>query len=218
MIKCFMFDLDGTLLNTLESIRYNVNYILQKHGIEPISSEDCRKFVGGGAKKLMSLTLDKRAVFDEERREKIFLEFFDYYNAHSDYLAQPYSGIRELISELISRGLVLAVVSNKPQRAAELAVEKFFPNSFKAVSGGRDGVPLKPDPTEPLSVLKKLGISPNECVYIGDSEVDMMTGKNMGAEKTVGVSWGFRDTNVLYKSGADIVVSRPDEIIEAVAL
>ena len=213
-----MFDLDGTLLNTLESIRYNVNYILQKHGIEPISSEDCRKFVGGGAKKLMSLTLDKRAVFDEERREKIFLEFFDYYNAHSDYLAQPYSGIRELISELISRGLVLAVVSNKPQRAAELAVEKFFPNSFKAVSGGRDGVPLKPDPTEPLSVLKKLGISPNECVYIGDSEVDMMTGKNMGAEKTVGVSWGFRDTNVLYKSGADIVVSRPDEIIEAVAL
>ncbi len=213
-----MFDLDGTLLNTLESIRYNVNYILQKHGIEPISSEDCRKFVGSGAKKLMSLTLDLRGVFNEAEREQIHSEFFDYYNAHSDYLAQPYSGIRELISELISRGLVLAVVSNKPQRAAELAVEKFFPNSFKAVSGGREGVPLKPDPTEPIAVLKKLGISPNECVYVGDSEVDMMTGKNMGAEKTVGVSWGFRDTNILYKSGADIVVSRPDEIIEAVAL
>lgn len=213
-----MFDLDGTLLNTLESIRYNVNYILQKYGIEPISSEDCRNFVGSGAKKLMSLTLDLRGVFNEAEREQIHSEFFDYYNAHSDYLAQPYSGIRELISELISRGLVLAVVSNKPQRAAELAVEKFFPNSFKAVSGGREGVPLKPDPTEPLAVLKKLGISPKECVYVGDSEVDMMTGKNMGAEKTVGVSWGFRDTNVLYKSGADIVVSRPDEIIEAVAL
>ena len=214
MIKCYMFDLDGTLLNTLESIRYNVNYTLQKYGIEPISSDECRRFVGNGAKKLMERTLDLRGVFDSSRRTEIYESFFKRYNENPDYLAKPYEGIPALIDELLASGATLAVVSNKPQRAAEVSVEKFFPASFASVCGGAEGLPLKPDPTVALNLLSRLGISPSECAYIGDSEVDMQTGKNMGAALTVGVSWGFRDVDVLVASGADVIVDTPKMIKE----
>ena len=215
MIKCYMFDLDGTLLDTLESIRYNVNYTLQKYGIEPISSDECRRFVGNGAKKLMERTLDLRGVLDSSYRTEIYESFFKRYNENPDYLVEPYEGIVALVDELLEGGATLAVVSNKPQRAAEVSVEKFFPSRFASVCGGADGVPLKPDPTVALSLLSRLGISPSECAYIGDSEVDMQTGKNMGAALTVGVSWGFRDVDVLVASGADTVVDTPKMIKDA---
>ena len=211
-----MFDLDGTLLDTLESIRYNVNYTLQKYNIEPISSDECRRFVGDGAKKLMERVFDLRGISDTSRRGEIYESFFKRYNENPDYLVKPYDGIPELIERLLKSGAILAVVSNKPKRAAEISVQRFFADSFSVVSGGVDGQPLKPDPTVALRVLSELGLSPSECAYIGDSEVDMKTGKNMNAAVTVGVSWGFRDAKLLLESGADSVVDTPNEIRETV--
>ncbi len=216
MIKCVMLDLDGTLLNTLSTITYYVNLILQKYAIPPIKEEDCKRFVGDGAKMLVRRTLEFCGICDADFEARFLEEYMAEYNKAPLYLTAPYEGIPELVSALASSGIKLAVVSNKQHAAVISVVESFFCGCFDMAEGGKEGIPLKPAPDVPLAVLASIGCSPAECAYVGDSEVDMKTGKNFGAAYTVGVSWGFRDKKVLADSGADIIIDKPAELLRLI--
>ncbi len=212
MIKCCIFDLDGTILNTITTITHFVNKTLQKFGYETIAEEQCKYFVGNGARLLITRTLTHLGITDEQTVDTVLDAYDREYKSNPYHLTCKYDGIDELISGLRRAGISLAVVSNKQDRIAKDAVAHFFPDTFDLVVGGRDGVPLKPAPDAPLSVLSALGFSHEECAFIGDTAVDVETGKNMCAAEVIGVCWGFRKREELL--AADHIVSDPAEILD----
>jgi phosphoglycolate phosphatase len=216
MIKACIFDLDGTVLDTIASITHFVNVAMDKYSIRRISIEECKIFVGCGARVLIEKTLASRGV-----DPSLVPEVLDYYNSEYNkdisYLVSPFSGIPELLASLRARGILVGVVSNKPDFITRPLVRKMLPGLVDIAFGGRDGIPLKPDPKAPLEVLSEFGVSPSECAFIGDTGVDMQTGKNLGAALTVGVSWGFRSRSELSENGADAIVDHPSEIFPLVA-
>ena len=212
MIKCCIFDLDGTILNTITTITHFVNKTLQKFGYETITEEQCKYFVGNGARLLITRTLAHLGITDEQTVDTVLDAYDREYKSNPYHLTCKYDGIDELIFWLRRAGISLAVVSNKQDRIAKDAVAHFFPDTFDLVVGGRDGVPLKPAPDAPLSVLSALSFSPEECAFIGDTAVDVETGKNMCAAEVIGVSWGFRKREELL--AADHIVSDPAEILD----
>lgn len=216
MIKCCIFDLDGTLLNTLETIRYYVNRTLIKHGREPITEEECRNFVGSGARVLMTKAFNSRCALPDKEFEAALSEYMADYDSGPYYLTEKYQGIDELINELRSRGIKLAVLSNKPDFATRSAVKHFFGDSFSVAHGGREGIALKPSADGCLEILEELSLFPSECAYIGDSDVDVFTGKNLNAALNISVSWGFRTKKELEEAGADYIVSFPKEIFNLI--
>ena len=217
MIKTCLFDLDGTLLDTLESIKHFVNVTAVPSGIAPIDREETKAFVGKGAKDLIKKVLKKSGIDAEKsENEKLYLQILDKYisdyNAAPSYLTEPYDGICDLLSYLKEKGIRLAVISNKPKSTVELLCDEFFPGVFDIVEGARDDFPLKPDPALALDILCRLGAKPSECAYFGDTGTDMKTGNNIGAKMTVGVLWGFRDLSELISTGASVTVERASEI------
>ncbi len=216
MIKFCMFDLDGTLLATLPTITYYVNQTLQKYDIPSISEEECKSFIGDGARALIYRALASKGDFSEEYSASVLKSYLALYDTDPYYLTEPYSGINELLSQLAERGIALAVISNKQNSSTCSAIKHFFGTRFSLVRGGIDGVPLKPDPTSAISMLRELEISPSETAYIGDTAVDMRTGKNMGAALTVGVLWGFRDKQELLSSGADVIINTPLQLLSEI--
>ena len=216
MIRSCIFDLDGTLLDTLGGICYHVNKTLQSYGISPISVDECRSFVGGGAKRLIELSLSAREAYSPALFEKVYDSYIASYNADPYKNVYVYGGVIELLDRLRASGIRLAVLSNKPHTSTILTVEKFFPGVFDTVLGGRSDKPLKPDPTAALDILSEFAISPEECAFIGDSDTDIITGKNLGAGITIGVEWGYRDRSLLVSLGADVTVSEAEEIIEVI--
>ncbi|MBR5242001.1 MAG: HAD family hydrolase [Clostridia bacterium] len=216
MIRSCIFDLDGTLLDTLGGICYHVNKTLQAYGILPISVEECRSFVGGGAKKLIELSLSARDAYTKELYERVYDSYIASYDAAPYKNVYVYDGIEELLDTLKSSGIRLAVLSNKPHSSTLLTVEKFFPGIFDIVFGGRSDKPLKPDPTAAREILSSFEISASECAFIGDSDTDILTGKNLGAGITVGVEWGYRERELLLSLGADVTVKNAKEIIEVI--
>ncbi len=213
MIKCCIFDLDGTILDTITTITYYVNKTLQNHGIGTVTEDECRYFAGNGARALITRALNSKGITDEERIERILLEYTAAYDEAPLHLTAAFDGIIELVGKLKERGLRLAVLSNKPDFAVKSVVAHFFGDSFDSVLGGRDGVPLKPDPTVPLQIAETLGISPCEVAWIGDTSTDMETGKNLGAGLNIGVLWGFRPRAELVGAGADVTVSSADALL-----
>lgn len=211
MIKCCIFDLDGTILNTITTITYFVNKTLQKLGYPTITEEQCKYFVGNGARLLVARTLAHFGNTDNATVDAVLAEYDRDYKSSPYYLTDKYDGIDELLSGLRRAGVSLAVVSNKQDRIAKDAVAHFFPEVFDLTVGGRDGVPLKPAPDAPLAVLSELGFAPDECAFVGDTAVDVQTGKNMGAAAVIGVSWGFRKREELV--AADHIVETPAEIL-----
>lgn len=211
-IKCAVFDLDGTLLNTINTITHYLNFALAKNGMRDVSPEECRRFVGNGVRMLLLRAIEARGEYTDELYSRMYADYNEAYNAEPHYLTEAYEGIPEMLDELKARGIHLAVLSNKPHIATVGTIEKFFPNIFDIVSGGRDSVPLKPDPTSLLSTISALGFSPDECLYVGDSDVDMETARNAAVAVGLGVSWGFRDREVLEAAGADVIIDRPDEL------
>ena len=197
MYKACIFDLDGTLTDTLESLAYSVNETMKEMGMPQITTEQCREFVGNGAKVLIEKTLkasgdEKLTRFDEAY--ETYLRIFD---KCCTYRVKPYPGIPEMLKEMKAQGLKLGVLSNKPDRQAVHVVEEIFgKNIFDHIQGQKDGVPRKPDPTAVLSIAAEFGSDPSETLYIGDSEVDGATGKAAGMD-TVLVTWGFRSRYVL---------------------
>ncbi len=216
MIKCCIFDLDGTLLNTLSTIHYYLNKTLDKNGILPITREACQKYVGNGAKKLILRALAEKGIENEAVFSNVFRDYNAAYDADPYYLTEPYEKITELIDTLILRGVKLAVFSNKPDFATRAAISHFFPGKFSLVRGATDKTPLKPSPDGIFEILAELGSSPDECAYIGDSDVDVLTGKAAGVSKNIAVSWGFRSCEELLSAGAEIIVNSVGEILSHV--
>lgn len=216
MIKACLFDLDGTLLDTLSTISYYGNLALNKYGIESVENDEYKYFVGNGAKLLVERMLKFRNAYTDEMFDKVFEYYNEQYNADVKRYTAPYDGVTQLIKELRSQGIYTAVISNKPDYAACEAVNTFFgENMFDVVHGQREGIKIKPDPEGAIDILNTLKVKPEETVYVGDTWIDMQTGKSLGAY-TIGVLWGFRDFDELKNHGADRIISSPKEILECI--
>ncbi len=216
MTKAFIFDLDGTLTDTLDSLHVSVVGTLEELGLPPVTREQCRQFVGNGARVLMEKSIraaggDVDGLLDEAMQ--VYGRIFD---ANCTYHVVPYEGIMELLSLLGQKGMKLAVLSNKPHRQTVHVVEEIFgKQTFAWISGQKEGIARKPDPQAALLIVKELGVKPCECVYVGDSEVDVATGK-AACMRTIGVVWGFRTRGVLLEAGAEAIAGSPEEIMELI--
>ncbi len=213
MIRVCIFDLDGTLLNTEKNIAYNVNLTLQEFGFLPLPVETIRSFVGDGAFLLMKRVLATFGEVNDETFARVFSAFLLHYEESPMHLAFPYDGIMEMLQNLLSCGVRLALFTNKPMKAALPIVTNLFPNVFSEVLGATEDLPLKPSPEGVLRILKSLEVAPWEVLYLGDSGVDMMTAKNASV-KAIGCTWGFRSREELLSSGADRVIDSPLELID----
>lgn len=214
MIKACVFDLDGTLLDTLTTIAYYGNLALNKFGIRSIEIDEYKYLAGNGAKILIERMLKATDSYSEEMYEKVYEYYNEQYNANTKLYTKPFPGICELLGELKKRNVLTGVISNKPDFAAVNAIKDSFEDGLIDVAHGQiEGVKIKPEPDGAIMVLNELGVKADECLYIGDTWVDMQTGKNLGAY-TIGVLWGFRDYDELKSNGADMIVEKPDEILE----
>lgn len=216
MYKACIFDLDGTLTDTLDSLVYSTNETLKEMNLPQISEEQCRLFVGNGARVLMEKALASSGVENLTRIEEAMQIYGRIFDANCTYHVVPYEGITEMLESMKNQGLKLAVLSNKPHKQAVHVVESIFGReTFQWIQGQIDTVPRKPDPTAVLQIAEKLGVSTSETMYIGDSEVDVATGKNAQMH-TVGVTWGFRGKEVLENAGAESIVDSPEEIMNMI--
>lgn len=191
--KLVLFDLDGTLLNTIADLSEAVNHALDVRGLPLHSLEECTKMVGHGVRNLIAQALPEKLRGDEATVDATLADFTAYYTAHIDVHTRPYAGIQELITTLHRNGIQLAIASNKFQAGTEYLIGKFFPGiPFVAVLGNRPGFPLKPDPEIVGEVLRKAGVKKEEAVMVGDSPTDMRTAAN-GGITGIAVGWGYRD-------------------------
>jgi phosphoglycolate phosphatase len=209
-IDTVIFDLDGTLLDTLGDLADSVNYALGKYDMPLKSIEQVKSYVGNGIRKLMI-----RSVPDGEDNplfEDAFKTFREYYNEHCNDKTKPYDGILELISRLKDRGYSLAIVSNKVDSAVKSLCRRYFKDIEVAI-GDREGMKIKPAPDSVFLALGELGKTKENAVYVGDSDVDLETAKNSGLE-CISVLWGFRDREFLLDHGARILAEKPGDILE----
>lgn len=210
-MKLAIFDLDGTLLDTIADLAAATNFALAHYGLPTHKEEEYKFFVGNGINKMFERALpeDKR---NEEYITKLRSQFVPYYDVHNSDLSRPYPGMVELLKELQRNNIAIGVASNKYQEAAVKLVLQFFPGiDFALILGQREGVPSKPDPTIAYEIIGHTGIAKEDTVYIGDSCVDMQTGKNAGIT-TVGVSWGFRPKTELESYNPDFIADDTDEL------
>lgn len=212
MYDTYIFDLDGTLLDTLDDLAAAVNYALRQHGMPEHTREDVRRFVGNGVRLLMT-----RAIPDGEDNllfEATFQTFRKYYMEHSLDTTRPYDGIPELLGELRARGKRVAVVSNKFYAATSELCHHFFPDTVEVAIGEHEaeGIRKKPAPDTVKEAFRQLGVDSRNAVYVGDSDVDLQTARNAGLP-CISVLWGFRDRAFLEAHGATTFVTTPEEIL-----
>ena len=210
-----IFDLDGTLLDTVADLANATNQALERCGYPTHPTQAYYKFVGNGINKLFARALPAECS-TEENVQRIHSLFIPYYNEHNADCSCPYSGIIDLLHELQEGGVQLAVASNKYHEATLKLVRHFFPNvTFAAIYGQREEVPIKPAPDIVFDILRDTGVPKEEVLYVGDSGVDMQTALNAGVE-SVGVAWGFRSEEELQENGATHIVHQADEILRYV--
>lgn len=209
--ETYIFDLDGTLLNTLDDLMLSVNYALEKHGMPQHSRDEIRQFVGNGVKVLMIRAIP--GGVQNPQFEETFADFRQHYLEHSLDHTSPYEGIPELLSELKKQGKRLAVVSNKFYAATQELCRHFFPDTIEVAIGEHEaeGIRKKPAPDTVMEALKQLGVEKDGAVYVGDSDVDVMTARNSGLP-CISVLWGFRDKDFLIKNGATTFVDAPSDL------
>ena len=208
-----IFDLDGTLLDTIGDLAVACNACLAVRGLPQHSYEDYCGFVGNGIMRLVERALPE-PLRTPENVALVRADFVAYYTAHIDAFTKPYAGIPELLAALTARGVRTAVASNKFQAGTEKLVRLFFPDApFSPVFGQRPGVPLKPDPAVVGEILAATGTAPGRVLYVGDSGIDMQTAAAAGV-RSAGVTWGFRSREELVQAGAQHLVDRPDELLE----
>lgn len=213
--KAIVFDLDGTLLNTLEDLKDAVNFALRQKKMPERSLEEIRNFVGNGIANLLKRSVP--AGTGEQETAEALAIFREYYGAHCQDKTKPYDGIMELLAEIKKSGIRTAVVSNKADFAVKELIPFYFGDSIPVAMGENEaeGIPKKPAPDMVWKALEELGCSREEAVYIGDSDVDVQTAKNSGLD-IIGVSWGFRGREFLEKQGADVIVDKPEEILRVI--
>lgn len=211
-VKLAIFDLDGTLLDTIGDLAASCDAVMQMNGLPQHTTDEYRQMVGRGIQRLVEAAIPEQMRLPEYV-EKVRRDFVAYYLDHIDLHTHPYNGIPELINAMTERGVKIAVASNKFQAGTERLIRSFFPDvEFVAVLGQRVGVPLKPDPQIDLEIIEAAGVEPSETLHIGDSGVDMQTAHAAGV-RAVGVTWGFRSREELTESGADVIVDHPEEIL-----
>ncbi|MEG0932715.1 MAG: HAD family hydrolase [Lachnospiraceae bacterium] len=214
MYKACIFDLDGTLTDTLESITYSVNQTLLELKLEPISKEECRRFVGNGAQVLIEKALGAAGDVDLLRRKSAMETYGRIFDANCNRGVKPYEGIIDLLEELQNLGIQIGVLSNKPHAQTVKVVKEIFRGQyFKCIQGQCDEIPRKPNAIGAWAVARQLQVRPEECLYIGDSEVDIKTGAAAGMT-TVSVAWGFRSKEELEHAEAASIVDNPKELLE----
>ena len=215
-MKACIFDLDGTLTNTLESMTYSVNLTLEEMGLSKITKDQCRLFVGNGARVLIEKSLKAAGDTDASRIEEWMEIYGRIFDRNCTYHVTPYEGIPEMLKALKDKGIQLAVLSNKPDRQTVKVVKAIFGEElFDYAQGQKEGIRRKPEPDGVWYLMEQMHVSKEECLYIGDSEVDAATGRNAGL-KTIGVLWGFRDRKTLETAGVDDLIDRPDELLQFV--
>lgn len=208
--KAIIFDLDGTLLDTLKDLQEGTNYALRVNGKPERTIEEIRQFVGSGARKLIERVIPGCEV--EGVFEKVLEDFGVYYKEHCKDNTAPYPGILEMLKELKQRGYRLGVVSNKPDFAVQELIPEYFPDTFDAVTGERKGIERKPAPDLIWEAMKNLDATKEESVYVGDSEVDLEAAKNAGIP-CISVAWGFKGREFLEEHHAETIVDKPEEIV-----
>ena len=208
-----IFDLDGTLINTLGDLTASTNYALAAFGFPPVTVEQVRGFVGNGVARLIHLALP--AGTSAETEKKCLAVFKEHYKTHSAVLTAPYDGIDDTLLRIKEIGVKTAVVTNKMEEAAVSIVRSFFGSNIDVVIGQVDGLKQKPEPDGVFKAIELLGADISRCVYVGDSEVDCATAKNAGLP-IIGCEWGFRDRKTLEDNSADYIISSPDEIIDCI--
>lgn len=208
-----VFDLDGTILNTLEDLCDGVNYALEQGGFPLRTLEEIRNFVGNGVRKLIERALPPGT--DTETVERVLAVNREYYRTHCTNKTKPYEGMGELFGEMKKRGMKLAVLSNKADEAVKMLCGHYFPNVFDAAYGAREGVAGKPAADALCAILDEFSLGRQNVVYIGDSEVDIKTAENAGTDMII-VDWGFRSREDLLQNGAMNLVSAPLEILNIV--
>ncbi|MBQ7574093.1 MAG: HAD family hydrolase [Clostridia bacterium] len=213
-MKTCIFDLDGTLTDTIAAIAHFGNLALSECGFSTFETERYKVFVGDGRTKLIERMLEAQDALTEENFKAVCTVYDRYYEADPLYNTHAYEGIKELLEELKNRGVTMAVCSNKPDNVAQDVIKTVFGDGyFSVVSGVVDGGYTKPDKRYTESILKRLFKTADECIFIGDTNVDILTGKGAGIE-TIGVLWGFRDRAELESAGADHIISKPSEILD----
>lgn len=211
-VKAVIFDMDGTVANTLTSIAGFGNAALEAHRLKTFPVDRYRTFVGNGADILMRRMLTAaKGTFTEEDVKTLRKTYDALYESDPTKDVTPYPGIVELLQKMRENNVKAAVLSNKPDNMTCYIAEKLFTGLFDVVHGQRKGVPKKPDPSAALLLCEELGVTPAECLYVGDSGVDMQTGQNAGLF-TAGVTWGFRDEKELEENGADTLVHNAEEL------
>ena len=204
-----LFDMDGTLLDTLTDMQAAVNYILEKYGYPTRTLEEVRRFVGNGNRLLAARAVPEGTP--EETVERVLQNFHKHYRTLCAVHTRPYEGVTELLKRLRAAGVRTAVISNKADYAVQALAVRYFPGLFDAVAGEKEGIRRKPAPDGVLAALRTLGIDRKDAVYVGDSDVDVETARNAGLS-CIAVAWGFRTEEVLRRSGAETVAHTMDEL------
>ena len=215
-MKACIFDLDGTLTDTLESLAFSVKETLKEMGLPQITTDECRSFVGNGARYLMERALEAAGDRELSRIEEGMEVYGRIFDENCTYLVTPYEGITETLKQMKDKGIKLAVLCNKPHQQTKKVVERIFGEDvFDCVQGQKEGIARKPDPDGIYRLLEEMQAGREECLYVGDSEVDVETGRNAGV-RMVGVSWGFRSREALKAAGAGTIIDSPEKLMQFV--
>lgn len=210
--KAVIFDMDGTLVNSIYGLMHSMNNVLGRHGLDKINIQQSKTYVGNGIKEFV-----RKAARNDNPEDPLlmqyYLEMLEEYSKNWDYQMSAYDGIIELLKSLAQKYIKLGVNTNKNEDIAKLIVDKYFPGYFSCLVGGRTSLPRKPDPAGAILIANELGVHPTECIYMGDSDVDIKTAKNANMY-AVGALWGFRSREELIGAGADMVISEPMELLK----
>ena len=208
-----IFDLDGTLLDTLDDLTDSMNYMLGKHNFPLRTRDEVRNFVGNGVRKLVERAVPPEYKADDEFIDKFYDDFSLYYNSHSDIKTAPYPGTLDMLDKLLHSGFDIAIVSNKIDSAVKSLSAKFFGERIKSAIGEKPSIRHKPEPDMVFMAMEEMGADKENSIYIGDSEVDIQTAKNSGIP-CISVLWGFKDRKFLEDSGATVIVESMEELGE----
>ena len=214
MIKAILFDLDGTLVNSLYDLSAAMNFCLENEGFATHDLEKYKYFIGNGIPKLIERALPEGQKTPEKIGE-IKEKFLSRYSVHCCDKTAPYEGIHGLLAQLKQKGIKAAIITNKAQNMTDIIIKKLFGDDFVYVLGKREDFPLKPDPSSARFVMEKLSVAPDECLFVGDSGVDMQTAANAHIT-SVGVLWGFREREELLLNGARYIIDNPQELISII--
>ena len=206
-----IFDLDGTLLDTLDDLTDSMNYMLGKHNFPIRTRDEVRNFVGNGVRKLVERAVPPEYKADDEFIDKFYNDFSLYYNSNSDVKTSPYPGTIDMLDRLLENGFDIAIVSNKIDSAVKSLSAKFFGERIKSAIGEKPSIRHKPEPDMVFMAMEEMGANKMDSIYIGDSEVDIETARNAGIP-CVSVLWGFKDRKFLEESGATMLVHSMEEL------